>query len=300
MADPKPSRPGSKRVGVLMIALITLAAGYFVFGLGDEAPKKSANASSPAPVIGTSLKPVQTMNLALGDMVVLARDLGFNIASPENTHVESNKIVLRIESHLQKLREMYRQESGENSALAGTVLLQFKISPSGEVADVTELSSRISDTAFKKVILSEVAKWSFADIVSEHLTVTCPLLFVRQGMDITTLVRWEKSFANQSTKATPSAIMPASAAPALVEKKAAAKTPTKILAIAGDQSQMKYSTSLRKRPDFSSDSLTVIGAGTKVTVIGKAGDWLEVRLNPKGPSGFIRKEFAKAAEVAGD
>jgi uncharacterized protein YgiM (DUF1202 family) len=63
---------------------------------------------------------------------------------------------------------------------------------------------------------------------------------------------------------------------------------------------MRYSTSLRKRPDFSSDSLIVIGAGTKVTVIGKTGDWLEVRLNPKGPSGFIRKEFVKAADVASE
>jgi hypothetical protein len=38
--------------------------------------------------------------------------------------------------------------------------------------------------------------------------------------------------------------------------------------------------------------------GTKVTVLGKQGDWLEVRTTASGPTGFIRKEFVAPAEVA--
>jgi uncharacterized protein YgiM (DUF1202 family) len=63
--------------------------------------------------------------------------------------------------------------------------------------------------------------------------------------------------------------------------------------------QIKYSTSLRRQPDFSAASLTVIPAGAKVTVVNKAGDWIEVRL-AAGQSGFIRKEFVKPVEVASE
>jgi len=294
------SRPaGSKRVGAIAVGLVGLAAVYFAFGTGGEAQKKSASASAPIPPAGPPTKPLHTMNLALGDMVVLAPDLGFSIATAKNTSIESKNIVLRIESHLQRLREIYRQESSNNAALAGSIAIQFKISPSGEVSDVAELWSRISDAGFKTAVLSEAARWSFADVVSEPLTVTCPLLFVRQGMDITTLVRWEKSLAKLAPTTTPSDGSSARSIPAPTEKKAPVMTAAKTIEMA-DQRLVRYSTSLRKRPDFSSDSLTVISAGTRLTVLGKAGDWFEVRLSANGPSGYIRKEFVKPVEVAGE
>ena len=277
---------GSKGVGGIAACLIVLVVVYFGFGIGGESPKKSANASAPAQPNGPALKPLQAMNLALGNMVFLAQDLGFTIKTANHTSFEGNKIVLRIEGHLQRLREIYRQESGKNSNLVGSVLVQFEISPSGEVSQVRELSSRISDGEFKSAILAEVAKWSFAGLVPENLTITCPLLFVREGMDITTLVTWEKSLANPGEKAAPMVV--AKTAPAQTAKSTA------------HESQVKYSTSLRKKPDFSSTSLTTIGAGTKVTVLNKAGDWLEVRATADGPIGFIRKEFVKPAEVARD
>lgn len=287
------TRLGSKRVGGIAACLIALAVIYFGFGVGGESPKKAANASAPSQPKGPALKPVQAMNLALGNMVFLAQDLGFSIKTAKETHFEANKIALRIESHLQRLRELYRQESGKNSTLVGSVLLQFEISPSGAVSQVRELSSRINDGEFKAAILAEVGKWSFVDIVPENLTVTCPLLFVREGMDITTLVSWEKSLATPGEKSAPirSAGKPA---PVIVAKAEPAKT----VQPAANESQVKYSTSLRKQPDFSSNSLTNIPAGTKVTVLNKAGDWLEVRAPADGPSGFIRKEFVKPVDVA--
>ena len=287
------TRLGSKRVGGIAVCLIALAVAYFGFGVDGESPKKAANASAPSQTKAPALKPVQAMNLALGNMVFLAQELGFSIKTAKEAPFESNKIALRIEGHLQRLRELYRQESGKNSTLVGRVLLQFEISPSGEVSQVRELSSRINDAEFKTAILAEVGKWSFADIVPENLTVTCPLLFVREGMDITTLVSWEKSLANPGEKAPPirSAESPAPVVVAKIE-------PAKLAPPAPNESQVKYSTSLRKQPDFSSNSLTNIAAGTKVTVLNKAGDWLEVRAAADGPSGFIRKEFVKPVDVA--
>jgi SH3 domain-containing protein len=287
------TRLGWKGMGGVAACLIALVVVYFGFGIGGESPKKSANASAPGQSTAPAMKPVQAMNLALGNMVYLAQDLGFTIKTANDTSVEGNKIALRIERHLQRLRELYRQESGKNSTLVGSVLLQFEISPSGEVSQVKELSARVSDGEFKSAILAEVAKWSFAGIVPVNLTVTCPLLFVREGMDITTLVTWEKSLADPGEKAAPvrSAGKPAAVVVAKTET-------TKIAKSTAYESQVKYSTSLRKNPDFASPSLTTIGADTRVTVLNKVGDWLEVRAATNGPIGFIRKEFVKPVEVA--
>ena len=288
-------RLGSKAVVGIAACLIALALVYFNFGIGGESPKKSANASAPSQPQAQALKPVQAMNLALGNMVFLAQELGFSIKTAKDAPFESNKIAPRIEGHLQRLRELYRQESGKNSGLVGSVLLQFNISQSGEVSQLKELSSRINDGEFKTAIIAEVAKWSFANIAPEDLTVTCPLLFVRQGMDITTLVLWEKSLADLGEKAAPirNTAIPV---PVIVAKTKPAVT----VQPAPNESQVKYSTSLRKEADFSSSSLTTLAAGTKVIVLNKAGDWLEVRSSTNGPSGFVRKEFIKPLEVAGE
>ncbi len=73
--------------------------------------------------------------------------------------------------------------------------------------------------------------------------------------------------------------------------------PAKTVPPAANESQVKYSTSIRKEADFSSPSLTTLAAGTKVIVLNKAGDWLEIRPSANGPSGFVRKEFVKPLEV---
>ena len=292
----------------LVFCSVILGAAYFGFGTGDQSPKKEAIASvKPA---ARAQKPAQAMNMALGDMVFLAQDLGFSIRSDKDFPPESGKIMLRLESHLQRVRELYRQETAKNPNLIGSVMLQFNISPSGEVSQIKELSSRVNDVDFKKAVIAEVSKWSFADVVSENLTLICPLLFVREGMDITTLVLWEKSLAdlgdNLAQSRQTAAIGTTQAqpkAPAAVAPPPAAAVNTKIPAqnaIKADPSefQIKYPTLLRKDPNFSSNSLTTFTIGTKVTLLKRHGDWLEVRAGNPGPTGFIRKEFVKQIEVA--
>ena len=62
--------------------------------------------------------------------------------------------------------------------------------------------------------------------------------------------------------------------------------------------QIKYATSVRKDPNFSSPSLATLTIGTRVAVLQKQGDWLEVRSTDNSPIGFIRKEFVTLVEVA--
>ena len=276
--------------GVLVILIVV----YFRFGVGTELPKKQAAASAPIGAQMHAQKPVKAMNMALGDMVFLAQDLGFTIKTAKDAAIENGKVVVRIENHLQKIRELYRQESVKNPALAGSLFLQFNISPSGEVHQVKEIWSRLQDGEFKNAIVAEVGKWSFANVVAENLTITCPLLFVREGMDITTLVRWEKSLANPGDKPTPIQSVGATTTVAKVKPE-----PIPAQKTAANEYQIKYPTQLRKDPNFSSASLTMFSAGTRVTIEKRAGDWLEVRGAADGPKGFIRKEFIKPIEVAG-
>ena len=65
----------------------------------------------------------------------------------------------------------------------------------------------------------------------------------------------------------------------------------------GEEVQIKYATLLRKEPNFSAPVLTTFTIGTKVTVVNRSSDWLEVRSHHNGPSGYIRKEFVVPVDV---
>ncbi len=292
--------------GVVGIASCVMGLGvvYFGYGIGTESPKKSVAAQVSPISPQDSKRPVRAMNLALGNMVFFAQDLGFAVKSAKDIPVDSSKIAARIESQLHGIRQLYRQEIAKNSALAGSLVLQFHIGSTGEVSQVRELSSRQSDGEFKKAVAAQVSTWSFSEIDAENLQVTCPLLFVHEGMDITTVVRWEKSLGNSNEKpalarapGNPGSNLQANTAPkapapvAPVTQRAAAKADAK-------EFQIKYATLLRREPNFSAPSLTSFTIGTKVIVLRHQGDWLEVRSTANGPTGFIRKEFIAPVEVA--
>jgi hypothetical protein len=176
---------------------------------------------------------------------------------------------------------------------------------------VKELSSRIPDGEFKKTVLAEASHWSFADVVDEPLTINCPLLFIREGMDITTLVQWEKSLVLLEDKPSTARgtnsnrpVQQAKTADALRATQPATKTAAKAEAsprpstrTASTLYQIKYATSLRAEPNFSSRSLTRFTMGTKVSLLNNRGDWLEVRSTDSGYSGYIRKEFVTPVEL---
>jgi len=302
MTDNRNWAVGYKGMAGIASCVLGLGIVYFGYGIGTESPKKDAVAKVSSGEPRNNQRPVRATNFALGNMVFFARDLGFAVKGAKEGDLVANAVAARIESVLIGAREMYRQEVAKNPALAGALVLQFNVSPAGEVSQVREIASRISDGEFKKAIVAEASKWSFDQVVSENLEVTCPLLFVQEGMDITTLLQWEKALGNhpamvkgpntigpalQAKTAQPPASVPA----APVTQRAAAKSEPREL-------QLRYATSLRKDPNFSSATLTTLTIGTKVSVLGKQGDWLEVRSTADGPTGFIRKEFVTSSEIA--
>jgi hypothetical protein len=291
---------------VVVLGALGLAALFYGSGIGTENGKKSL----PPPTEAQAAKPVRAMNLALGPMVFLARELDFTVKNLKGEKIDDSRIAGRIETQLSKLRDLYRQEIAKNPRLVGSMVLQFNIEPSGQVSQIKEVASRLTVAEFRKTVISEAGKWTLAELVTEPVTVRLPLLFVQEGMDITTLVRWENALTEpveklvsapsgkpepaQKIKAQPPAQQPTAATKPTA---APVKTASSATNSDGEEVQIKYATLLRKEPNFTAPVLTTFTIGTRVTVINRSTDWLEVRSQNNGPSGFIRKEFAVPVDI---
>jgi len=294
---------GIKAAVGFVVGTLGLGGMFYGSGIGTETSKKSP----PPPADSQAHKPVRAMNLALGPMVFLAHELDFAVTNAKGEKLDDSRIAARVESQLQELRNLYRVEIAKNPKLGGSLILQISVNPAGQVSRVKEITSRLNDAEFKQTVAGEAGKWSFADLVAGPVTVQTPLLFVQEGMDITTLVRWESSLAGAPAKlvaapaAKPERAQQAkTAAPAAIVAKptpAPAKTAAPANVTEGEEVQIKYATLLRKGPNFTAPALTTVTIGTRVTVLNRSSDWLEVRSQHTGQSGYIRKEFAIPVDV---
>ena len=188
-----------RRLGAkgLAVACASCAFGLvvmiLVFGLGSNSPRDAMTEATNSLAKEDPKKSQPAWNIALGNVVVIAPELGFEAQGPKNTKLELSRINSRMETQLLAVRELYRRESDKNANLMGGLFLQLTIGSGGGVARVQELGWRMTDSDFRKAVVTEVAKWDFQDTAPEGTTINCPLLFVREGMEITTLVRWEKT-----------------------------------------------------------------------------------------------------------
>jgi len=299
---------GIKGIIGVVVAALGVGAMFYGSGIGTETSKKPAL----PPVENQSAKPVRAMNLALGPMVFLARELDFSVKNAKGEKLDGSRIATRVETQLSSLRDTYRQEIAKNPKLVGSMVLQFNIDPAGQVSQIKEVTARLNDAAFRQTVAAESGKWKFAELTTEPLTAQIPLLFVQEGMDITTLVRWESFLVGAPEKvvsvpaAKPEPAQQAKAAapvapPAVVAKPAPApeKTAPTLVKTEGEEVQIKYATLLRKDPNFNAPVITTFTIGTKVIVVNRSSDWLEVRSHHNGPSGYIRKEFVVPVEIVG-
>lgn len=297
-----------------IIALVGCAfgLGLMVIGIGIGSSSRDRVTSA---VKEESAKKLPAWNIALGDLVILAREMGFNVQGGKEAAIDEAKVAGRIESQLQGLRDLYRQETSKNSALMGGLVLQLTVSSSGKVTKVREITSRISDNDFRTAVIADTSTWSFDQVLSEESTIICPLLFVREGMDITTLIQWEKSLLQPGDR-TSRAKMNLDIEPApqitAVRNPTVRQTSSKEIAVAplpqrpltmpqsvpdGALYQMKYTTVIREEPNYSAAAVARFTTGTKVILLGRSGDWYEVRYDG-GPRGFLRKEFIAPADPA--
>ena len=306
-------RSGGRRA-VIALASCAFGAGLILLAsqMGSKSEDETAATGKNSSAEAQRKKTHRAWNIALGNVVVVAPDLGLNAKAFKGGQVEESKIAARLESQLQGLREFYREESERDPTLMGGMLLQLTVSPSGDVTHVKELVSRIADSEFKKAVLAEASKWTFPEIITDSTTITCPILFVREGMDITTIVQWEKTLGQFNEKSAiakmnPQVTQQSQAPEGLKRSEPVAKTATVPNKAKAEQNleakslprifQIKHPTTIRQEPNFASASVGKFTAGTRVTVIATSGDWVEVRADDASLSGFIRKEFVTPVEL---
>jgi len=296
---------GNKRA-VVAVASCFFGIGIIFWGfrIGSRSPQQEiVQKTSTAPV--KPKKSLPAWHVALGNVVVFAPELGFNIKTVNEENIDSARIRAKIESQLTDLRDLYRDESEKNSNLMGGILLQLEVSASGDLTSVRELASRIPDGSFKEDLLETVAKWDFAQMVTSPVIITCPLVLVREGMDIRTVLTWEKSlglFDEKSSSIPISSLSRAASNPPTTQKQfgirqIAGDRPGEQKPVAkssGNVFEVKATTLVRKEPSYKSSSISQISKGAKIVVAGVHGEWLEIHAN--GSLGFIRKEFASPVD----
>ncbi len=312
------SRALGKSRAVVALAGCCLAVALVLIGYnaGMKYPARHDSSEKSISSEGLGEKSQAKWNPALGNLVIIAPELGFNVTGPKDAGSQAAAISKKIENQLLSLRQLYRQEVEKNPALMGSILLELSINSSGEVTQAKELASRMTHADFKKAVLAEVLKWKFSEIGPDSVRINCPLLFVREGMDMTTLIQWEKALGLSGEGAS----LARKETPPIQEEKSPEKTgPTFAVAdsdarrASANQEQklprqnsqksgaksiagiyeLKASTTVRKEPSFASSSLAKVDAGTKVAVIAVRGDWLEIHSKETGRNGFIRREFAR-------
>ena len=192
-----------KRLPVaIAIALASLGLIAVAFAMTRRPETAQSNNAS-----AENTKSNAPWNLALGNVVVLAPELGLNASAPDEAKIEPARMAAKIEAQLTSLRQFYRSQSESDPALLGRLTLRLTLGNSGQVAAVTVLSAQIKDKEFRKAVAAEAAKWNFDGIAPAGTVIDCPLLFVREGMDIATVVNWEKTLRNPHEEQPPAKAM---------------------------------------------------------------------------------------------
>ncbi len=174
-------------VAISLASLGLIAIAFATIGTPESAQPVNGEVEKPA---GQSSAP---WNVALGDAVVFAPVLGFKATAPAPNKIEPARVAAKLESQLTSLRQLYRQRSESDPALLGSLTLQLSVGSSGQghVEQVKVLSAQLKSKEFSKAVAAEAAKWNFAEIAPAGTVIESPFLFVREGMDITTLMNWE-------------------------------------------------------------------------------------------------------------
>jgi hypothetical protein len=281
--------------GLALVFLTFVAIGELAKNYGNKDPRKKEAAEATA----AAKKPKRPFlsSPALDSVVLGPKELGLQLSGLGGDDEEQKARFGRsVENQLMSLRQLYRQEVQKNPELMGAMLLQMTIDSSGAVTQVQETASRIQDKEFKNAVVEEARKWNLAEL-SGPAKIECPLLFVPAGMDMTTLIKWEKAQGlfkqgSQGQQAASVHAAPSIPAPdrAPVVTKALPDSKSKSKATA--TYRVRTTTSLRKEPRFSASPVEKLEPGTQVKVLAFRGDWLEVESKSGGSAGFIRKEYA--------
>ena len=308
------SRKSTSRLFVSFVLVFGLAGVLVVGMLGYYAKKRGVEITDLfATKSPTEQKPdgqTVTPGPAIVAQVISAEELGFKVWGTGAMDVNRRESLIseRIESQLGTLRQLYQQAVERKPELMGSLTLQLTIIPSGRVTKVEELASRIKDKEFKKLVIDEAYKWRFPEASSGLTKVNYPFFFAPPGMDLATLVKWEKVVAPEEKEPTeprepfkvPRKGPPAEPVPGVPpspKPEPGPRGPRQPQELVREkrvigQYEVLYPTSVYSEPREDSRRVARVEAGTKVNVVDVQADWLEVRSKHGNPPGFIKKDSA--------
>jgi hypothetical protein len=302
---PQPKVSPRIALAITAVTLLIIPIAYFWSPRDNTA--KETSSYEPPPLSLTLPRPKIGKSALTVDPVALSQHRD----DAENTDRKQVHVILA--GQLSDLRRAYGKWVEKDRDLMGSLLVKMQVDGAGNVTKVEELTSRITDADFGEVVLTEIRKWKFPKANKDAAEFTVPLLFVPQGMDPRTIVRWEQALNSPEVDA--KAILPLhiTSLSSSAEKRDPPANPgqtltdLKALRI-GDASASKTKTPeespkrvsdyrtrraapLRQEPRFAAATAENIDPGTQISVLEAKGDWLKVKTRPSGKVGYVRKEY---------
>jgi hypothetical protein len=195
-----------------------------------------------------------------------------------------------IVGQLGKLKRAYARWSKANPFTSGTVSLRLSIEPSGKIAKVEEVLSRLSEHQFLDVVVAEVKQWKLPLGGTKTAEISVPLIFIPAKAGSAQLAAEGTSrkpgVARQNRRPTTR-----TSSTAVKPKLAATST------IAESETEIAHTAALKQAPRFAADVIEEVGLGTRVTVLRKERDWIKVKVNDSGKVGYLRKEYLAAVDT---
>ncbi len=227
--------------------------------------------------------------------VVAAVELGMHVSGrgAKNPQRSPAAIQQAVEAYLPELQGAYAHARATDPLLLGSLVLDFTVEASGQVARVRLQSAKLDDRALREAVLAQVRTWRFPQ-ASGAVRVSFPLLFVPPEVDAASVVTWEKYTAlpkaereklSQAANTPDGGPMPQGGQdvkrPGIDRQKLAAMNPPGIYRVIA-------ATPLRSEPRADAQVLRFLQPRMRVTVTGMRADYLEVRSVEGNPtSGYV-------------
>ena len=208
------------------------------------------------------------------------------ILAPTFTAEPARRLIV---GQLGELNEAYARWSEADHFTSGTVSLKLIIEPSGKIARVEEVLSRLSEHRFLDVVVAEVRQWKLPLGGTTTAELSVPLIFLPPKTGSAQLATEGKSREPGSAREDRSTT---NTSLATVKRKLAARSTN-----LDSETEIARSGALKHEPRFAAAAIERVRLGTRVTVLSKERDWIKVKVKPSGNVGYLRKEYLAAANT---
>ena len=208
------------------------------------------------------------------------------ILAPTFTAEPARRLIV---GQLGKLKHAYARWSEADPFTSGTVSIKLSVEPSGKIAKVKEVLSKLSEHEFLDVVVAEVKQWKLPLGGTKTAEISVPLIFISAEARPAQLAAVGKSREpgvalqdRPTTRTKLAAVKPNIAATSTIPE---------------SETEISHTVALKYAPRFAADVIEKVDLGTPVTVLRKERDWIKVKVKTSGKVGYMRKEYLAAADT---